>query len=332
MKIHYFLFIAIVSCILTTSKTFAQTYNLNSGPSVCAANTGIDRTYNCASGSTPALVGTYTDTNVPGKQLSTMSIKIYIACNGTSKLFINGTEIGSVVTTGTTCSCQSIASTPGITKILDVTMTPAIIAAYVIGGSNSLTLSSTTGTQCFYGAEVAVTTSGTLASKWLDVYGNLNPRKQSTLTWRIQETNAASYNIEKSIDGRAFGKIGNVSSQGDGINNYEFTDPKSISNTCYYRINQIDKDGKISHSPVIKLTYQQNSSFAISPNPVTDMLTISAGASLLNTQAQITDLHGKIIDAFIITKPLFSLSMSHYASGLYLLRLQNGKTEKIIKQ
>lgn len=153
-------------CLIFTTFSQAQTYNINTAANPnfggsCGSNSGIDATYSCGNQSINTPVGSFTDTNSGGLQINGMTITTYIACNGTVELFLNGVSVGNVTVSGTGCSCQSIASTPGITNTLNVTITPAIQAAYVIGGNNTLSLTTESGTQCFYGADVTVTT-GTL--------------------------------------------------------------------------------------------------------------------------------------------------------------------------
>ncbi len=170
MKKNYPLNFLMVLFVFTTFITQAQTYNLNSGTSVCTNNTGIDNTYVCANTTSTVQLGSFNDTNASSHVLTSMSGTVYIACNGTSQVFLNGVLVATIVTSGTTCSCQSIASTPGITNNFNVTMTPQIAAAYVAGGTNIITFKSTTGTQCCYGADITVTT--TLSSDDFE-YNNL---------------------------------------------------------------------------------------------------------------------------------------------------------------
>jgi hypothetical protein len=161
MKQIYFKSILTFSFFLTTYSQ-AQTYNIDTTGQSCSG-TGIDATYECANDGQPALdLGSFTDTNTAGLEISSMSLVIYDACNGDFEIFLNGISVGTDTTTGTGCSCETIASNVNITKNITVTLTPAIVSAYVIGGSNTLSVSttnSTNGFQCFYGADVTVTTA-----------------------------------------------------------------------------------------------------------------------------------------------------------------------------
>lgn len=183
-----------------TSITFAQTYTLDTAQPgfTCTGNTGMDFTYDCSATGVNRPVGTFLDTNTAGQQLSAMVINAYIACNGTAELFLNGISLGTIVTTGTGCSCQTITTTPNITGVLNVTMTPAIQGAYVIGGNNNISLTALGNTQCFYGADVTVTTGlmGTEDFKFNAVKLYPNPASDKITVKGLEDTTSYKiYNI-----------------------------------------------------------------------------------------------------------------------------------------
>lgn len=160
MKQTYLLKTFLAFCLLLTTYSQAQTYNINSSGSGDCGTGGLDGPFICAVVGEPAInLGTFTDTNSVGQELSSMDLTIYDACNGNFEIFLNGVSVGTGTTTGTDCNCETIASNANITKNITVTLTPAIIAAYVIGGENTLSVSTTGTSQCFYGAEVTVTTA-----------------------------------------------------------------------------------------------------------------------------------------------------------------------------
>jgi len=139
----------------------AQTYNINSsGTGNCGSNPGIDANFICAVDGATATLGVFTDTNTPGFVLTSMNLVIYGACAGDVAFSLNGTPIVSgTAPVGLTCTCQSIASDPDIPQNYSVTVTPAIQAAFVVGGNNTLSVTgsnSAVGTQCFYGADVTL--------------------------------------------------------------------------------------------------------------------------------------------------------------------------------
>ena len=176
----------------------------------------------------------------------------------------------------------------------------------------------------------SINAASTLPIQFLSATGNLNTQKQATITWEVQETNVAKYSIEKSTDGSTFNAIGITRSKGDGKNDYSFVEVTVLNSVGYYRIKQIDFDGRFSYSSIIKLTNGQNSTLAIYPNPVKDVVTISG--AIVGSKATLTDISGKQMLQINITNAAFTIDMSKYASGVYLLRLQSGEIVKIIKQ
>ena len=96
------------------------------------------------------------------------------------------------------------------------------------------------------------------------------------LTWvTATEQNAAHFIVERSNNAQNFAEIGKVSAQGKAAT-YNFTDndPLSIS---YYRLRQVDFDGKETLSKVVSVNQDGKGRTRISPNPTTDKVTIEWG-------------------------------------------------------
>jgi hypothetical protein len=172
--------------------------------------------------------------------------------------------------------------------------------------------------------------NSTLPLHWLNIGGSLNSSKQAVINFKVNETNVANYQIEKSNDGRVFYSIANISSKGNGENTYQFTEPTVIDGIKYYRIKQIDADGRYSYSTIIRLSNDVKGSINIYPNPVKDIVTI--GGAISGTKAILTDISGKVLQQINITSTVFSVDMGMYSSGIYLLKTQEGITQKIIKE
>ena len=171
-----------------------------------------------------------------------------------------------------------------------------------------------------------------LPVKWISVNGKINNQKLPQINWKVQEENVAKYEIEKSTNGNLFEKIGSVSCKGDGENDYSFTESKVLSGTAFYRIKQIDKDGRFAYSIYIKLMADRSSIINIFPDPFKDNITISIGSDLLNTNVILTDINGKQLQLFTLKQLSHSLNMSTYANGVYIFKFKNGAAIKMIKQ
>ena len=168
---------------------------------------------------------------------------------------------------------------------------------------------------------------------WLSVIGNLNAQKQVTINWQVQENNVATYLVEKSSDGYNFISIATLISKGNGKYNYIFVEQtpsfEGVREALYYRIKQIDLDGRYSYSIIIKLANQHISTLAIYPNPVKNSAVIS-GAKV-GSIAILTDINGKQLQLINTTQATVTLDMSKYSSGVYILKIENGAALKIIK-
>jgi hypothetical protein len=172
----------------------------------------------------------------------------------------------------------------------------------------------------------------TMAVKWLQVSGNFNDHNQAALSWTIQENNTERFNVQRSTDGKLFSSIGTVASKGNGTSKYTFTDAASAPNAIFYRIQQVDKNGTYTYSPVSKLVPHATNTFTVFPNPTDGMVRLNAGSNLLNTKAILANCDGKVMLGFAIQSASSVLNLSSYPAGIYILRLADGTSQKIIKR
>ncbi|RYY54929.1 MAG: hypothetical protein EOO09_12415, partial [Chitinophagaceae bacterium] len=101
------------------------------------------------------------------------------------------------------------------------------------------------------------------------------------LTWSTEnEVNTSRFDVQWSTDGRNYRSIGTVSSLSTGgVHQYDFTHNNPSAGINYYRIRQLDIDGKSSMSTVVILDGRQTGSLQVSPNPVSDKLRIRFAGS-----------------------------------------------------
>lgn len=176
----------------------------------------------------------------------------------------------------------------------------------------------------------AKTQTAVLPLQWLNVSGKLNANKQATINWQVQENNVAKYEIEKSSDGRTFTRIGFINSKGDGTNNYTFIESTLLNGVNYYRIKQINIDGKHTYSSIIKLNNSNSSQISIYPNPAKDVVTIN-GAKM-GSNLILTDLNGKLLLKMVVTQNSFTIDIRKYASGVYVVKTDEGVIQKLFKE
>ena len=167
-------------------------------------------------------------------------------------------------------------------------------------------------------------------------FGGTIKSNQAYLNWSTAtESNNKGFYIERSKDGQNFSSIGFVKGAGNSsqIKNYSYTDInlKDINvTTTYYRLKQVDLDGKSSYSAVLKLNLQNVVKSKLYPNPVKDIATLELSldaASKVN--AQVISRDGKILlnmDKGILnagTQQIY-INTQSLAKGTYLIRLTVG--------
>lgn len=163
---------------------------------------------------------------------------------------------------------------------------------------------------------------------------------QSQLNWSTaSESNNAGFEIESSQDGISFNKIGFVASQATNSNsilNYSFIDKLAKPGTTYYRLKQVDLDGKFSYSEVKFITNQLSVTDGISvyPNPTEDFIILN-GLDTIGSTVTLFDVQGKQIS----TKGLVEgnkVVLKDLEAGVYILNVsKNGKLlhhTKVIKR
>jgi hypothetical protein len=164
------------------------------------------------------------------------------------------------------------------------------------------------------------------------------------LTWSTaSEQNSSRFEIESSIDGNNFIKMGEVAAAGNSNTrvDYNYTD-KNISrynsNSIYYRLKQIDIDGKFTYSNIllIKLT-ENNSNVRVYPIPFRTLLTIGLPAGWNgSTSISLVDMNGRILysrkeNISMAQTNIVISGLSALSAGSYILTLRNNKNEERMK-
>ena len=172
----------------------------------------------------------------------------------------------------------------------------------------------------------------TLPVSWVELNGTIEADSKARINWQAEELDVLKFEVEKSSNGTQYLKIMEVNSKGNGKNNYSFSDPEQISNTAYYRVKQVGADGRSSYSGIVKLVNRANAVISIYPNPVKNKLTVSVGRDAVGTEVKLINKEGRLVQQFIIQQQNFTVDMSGYAGGVYLLQFSNGLVQKVVKE
>jgi hypothetical protein len=129
-----------------------------------------------------------------------------------------------------------------------------------------------------------------------------------------------------------------------GVLNYQLTDAAPAQGANFYRIRQIDKDGKSEFSKTIKVNYTGlvNNDIIVQyyPNPAKQRLLIQLGSGITEVESiRFSDASGKTIRTVrpaVAPGGIINVSISELRSGLNFatIMLPDGKqkTIKVIKE
>jgi len=172
------------------------------------------------------------------------------------------------------------------------------------------------------------------------------------LDWKTaSEINSSHFEVERSFDGTTFKTVGLVLdgfAADNGARFYKFKDNSAElegKNYAYYRLKQIDKDGKYNYSTVVALGLKSSASDAakltVSPNPFVEKISVQYNAAT-NGKAEIRllNINGQTVisSKANITSGTNNLQVNglgNLTSGIYVFQLlKDGvviDNQKIIK-
>jgi hypothetical protein len=165
---------------------------------------------------------------------------------------------------------------------------------------------------------------------WLSFMGQVTAG-QAILEWHVgDETGNDHFEIDHSTDGVHFSEIGRLSNGNNnhiqGIQKYQFTDPNPAPGQNFYRIKQVDIDGRYSYSSVVEVNVSSApAAIRLQTNPVRNALTlVNPGRQLIN-RLQILDLTGRVIlDQTLNSSDLWiTADVQAIQPGYYLLRYRS---------
>jgi hypothetical protein len=155
------------------------------------------------------------------------------------------------------------------------------------------------------------------------------------LRWQVtNEENSDRYEVEYSADGSRFDKIGMLKSKQGASNTYQLVhNAPNLSRANYYRLRQVDLDGRFSYSPVRMVKFGKNI-LTITPNPATSFIKVFSSQSPLNIS--VFDQSGKKVASHMLTDGMLQINISGLAKGSYTIVAgkdgQRLETTRIIKQ
>lgn len=149
------------------------------------------------------------------------------------------------------------------------------------------------------------------------------------------ETNIASYILEKSVDGKRFSEWTKLAAKGS--RQYSFSVANSIVTESYFRIVAINMAGNKTYSPILSIASLKSASALVYPNPyknnfsvrISDLNTESVSLSIYSTSGQ-----RLFVKQFRVQAGQNNLSVDGLgiATGTYHLVVTDNQNNTILKQ
>lgn len=158
--------------------------------------------------------------------------------------------------------------------------------------------------------------------------------RQVQLTWQTtNEINNTGFDIERSNDNMQFSKLAfePAVNKNQQVNNYSFVDNNPFDGDNFYRLKQIDNDGKFTYSIINKIELREASSLQIYPNPAVTQANIQFQLSHpSHTIIVMYDINGREVKAILNTNleqgvHTLSVSTTNLTKGIYFIKLSTDK-------
>jgi hypothetical protein len=178
-------------------------------------------------------------------------------------------------------------------------------------------------------APLPVTFMGIVAKKTSD--------NSVSVLWDVaDEIDVKGYEVERSTNGTDFSSVGFVTAHGKSA--YSFTDNYAVTGTVFYRVKNVDLDGKFKYSSVVRLTGKRTLNIKMFPMPATSKVTIQHDRTGTGASITVTTVDGRTVKQMNLASGTYQtdVQLNNMAPGMYLVRLNDGngvvETVKLVKQ
>ena len=160
------------------------------------------------------------------------------------------------------------------------------------------------------------------------------------LQWETAlENNNLGFEIERSLDGHFFEKIGWRDGHGNiqSIQQYTFVDKEVRKGlNYYYRLKQIDFGNHFSYSKIVAVQIPNENNISIFPNPFQNTLYIQTDAFSPPFDLTIHNQAGHILHSEMVEDNESSIQIAHFSTGIYFISIWKERQlvfqERIVKE
>lgn len=186
-------------------------------------------------------------------------------------------------------------------------------------------------------------TASSLPVELISFKGELKDNNTTLLSWSTaSELNNDYFDVQRKNQKTGnWESIGRVKGFGNSrqLISYNFTDNEPQDGENYYRLNQVDYDGRAEYSSTIMIKVgttapDKKGEFVLYPNPTKNEIWIKSEENITSANevpVEIYNISGEIVYASVMKENLYRLDFSHYQSGMYIARI-GSKTYRILKE
>jgi hypothetical protein len=157
-----------------------------------------------------------------------------------------------------------------------------------------------------------------------------------TLQWKTDnEQNNRGFEIQRSQDGTNWQKIEFIAAGSTtAIQNYQWKDYAPLTGKSFYRLKQIDNDGRFEYSKVLSVTRNPKTTVTVYPNPAKEAIQVNFGRVISDGKLQLYNSFGQLVLTEVITgQSSIRVKVNSLPPGIYTLYISAGEdrtTTKII--
>ncbi len=155
------------------------------------------------------------------------------------------------------------------------------------------------------------------------------------LNWKTSsELNNSHFVIERSSDANNWTEIGKVDAvkEQNSVNEYMFTDRTALEGTSYYRLTQVDVDGKTTvYNNILMVNHAPEIKFEVYPNPASTQFTVT-GDNIEMSEITILDAMGAVMNIQgEVNGSSVAFSTENLNVGIYFVNVTSGNQQKSYK-
>jgi hypothetical protein len=149
-----------------------------------------------------------------------------------------------------------------------------------------------------------------------------------------EEHDARTFEVERSLDGSTWNTISTVKAAGNSatLTNYSYTDKTAFSK-AYYRIKQVDVDGKFVYTSVKSITANANSITEVQVASTQGKVVLQFSRPVKNgVSVRLVSLSGMVVNEQRVEQAVGQVILNTIIRGNYIVSVSNGQDVKVARQ